>query len=426
MITMKKNMHAFKPGRRNFLKGFGILAAGSVATAGGKAGAVMGTARRPIRVGVLLPGSKMYPAMAKSLENGVRTWLDSQKADTGMRPVELVVEHIDHRSSTAVDRAGVLLTRHKVDVVMAFVGYHTAQALWPVFGDTNVPLITADMGANMHTELPGNSQVFHHSLQYWQGSYALGQWAAANLGTRGLINTSFYDSGYDGIAAFRHGFEAAGGEVLATHVTDAPPNFDTVVPPVEDIEKLSPDFVFAAYSDASAITYVRAYHDLGLAAKIPLIGPGFLSAEHNLGAQDDAATGIQTAFAWSPMLTTPGNVAFMKQYITRTGQQADAFALLGYETIQMITTALKASGGDLWSRADFSAALARVTIESPRGRVAMNPDTRTSVGPVYLRRVEGRSNAVVTPLHISQPDIDALLAQISPMRSGWTNTYLCA
>ena len=365
---MKKDMHAFKPGRRNFLKGFGIVAAGSVAATGKAAGAVMGSASaRPVRVGVLLPGSKMYPAMAESLENGVRTWLDGQKTDKTMRPVELVVEHIDHHSSSAVNRAGVLLTRHKVDMVMAFVGYHTARNLWPVFANTNVPLITADMGANMHTEQPGNAQVFHHSLQYWQGSYALGRWAAANLGTRGLVNTSFYDSGYDTIAAFRRGFEAAGGEVLATRVTDAPPNFDTVAPTVEDIEKLQPDFVFAAYSDADAITYVRAYHDFGLAAKIPLIGPGFLSAESSLGGQGDSATGIRTAFAWSPVLNTPGNVAFMKQYITRTGKQADAFALLGYETIQMITTALKASGGDLWSRAEFSAALARVSIESPGG-----------------------------------------------------------
>jgi len=421
---MKDKIHAFKPGRRKFLKSFGIVAAGSVAAAGKATGAVMGSAQRPVKVGVLLPGSKIYPDMTKNLENGARTWLDTIKPESGTRPVELVIEHIDHKISTAVDRSGVLLTRHKVDMVVAFVGYHAARSLWPVFQDTNVPLITADAGANYHTNNPEG--VFHHSLHYWKGAYALGQWAAANLGNRGVINTSFYESGYDTITAFRKGFETAGGEVLETHVTDAPPNFDAVTPPVEEIEKLAPDFVYASYGDPDAITYVHAYHASGLAAKVPLIGPGFLAGETSLGAQADTAEGIHTAFAWAPMLENPKNVAFMKEYVTRCGMQADGFALLGYETMQLVTTALQHSGGDLWDRKAFSRVLAGVKIESPRGTIAMNPDTRVTSGNVYLRRVQGRQNMVLTTLTVSETELAEMIAGLDPLRSGWINTYMCA
>ena len=56
----------------------------------------------------------------------------------------------------------------------------------------------------------------------------------------------------------------------------------------------------------------------------------------------------------------------------------------------------------------------------------MNPDTRTSAGPVYLRRVAGRANTVVAPLTVPQADLDALTASMETLRSGWTNTFLCA
>nr|PZN31347.1 MAG: hypothetical protein DIU80_06230 [Chloroflexota bacterium] len=72
-------------------------------------------------------------------------------------------------------------------------------------------------------------------------------------------------------------------------------------------------------------------------------------------------------------------------------------------------------------------ALGRATFDGPRGRVTMDPATRSAVSPIYLREVRstprGLANAVLAEL--PHPADDERLAAVrTSVLSGWQNAYL--
>src|SRR5262249_55244148 len=150
-------------------------------------------------------------------------------------------------------------------------------------------LLVSDAGADAVEPVRGGGSVFFDSLGYWQASWAMGDWAARNLGRRAVVAASLYESGYDSLYAFQPGLEEAGGEGVETCVTHVPPATHDTGRAIAAIRRAVPDFVFAAYSGQPAVDFVRAYADSGLARRVPLAGSSFLVDETLLPAMGAAA-----------------------------------------------------------------------------------------------------------------------------------------
>jgi branched-chain amino acid transport system substrate-binding protein len=130
--------------------------------------------------------------------------------------------------------------------------------------------------------------------------------------------------------------------------------------------------------------------------------------------------------AWSPGLGTGANRAFQSAFAFGTGRSADAFAVLGYDTAQLILNAAEAAGGD--TADTLRAALGTAQFEGPRGQITMDTATQDSAGPLFLREVQqtgtGFHNIVVGELGaIANHDVRVEAAR-SDLRSGWLNAYL--
>src|SRR5207237_597514 len=69
-----------------------------------------------------------------------------------------------------------------VDAVVAGVTTPVAARLTGVFADAGVPLFVANVGGHLVRPSDRSPGVLHLSLGYWQASYALGRWAATNVG----------------------------------------------------------------------------------------------------------------------------------------------------------------------------------------------------------------------------------------------------
>src|SRR5206468_2804538 len=97
-----------------------------------------------------------------------------------------------------------------VDVLVAAISSPVANLLAPLSRERKIPLIVANAGGHLEPPAPDNPFVLHNSLHYWQASYAMGTWLARSSRSA-FIASSFADSGYDALFAFRAGFEAGGG-----------------------------------------------------------------------------------------------------------------------------------------------------------------------------------------------------------------------
>jgi branched-chain amino acid transport system substrate-binding protein len=407
--------------RREFLRlaglGAGAVLVGAGATAPGKAaaaGLLPATTGATPKVGVLLPQSTVAPQLAAGFLAGLRL-----AGAVNLVPVTL-------GSGQAATQARQLLETEQAGVLVGMVNARDAAQIGALAAAHNTVLLATGLGENVPRQGEDHPAVFRHTLGLWQAHWALGAWAARTLGRRAVIASAWYESGYDALYSFQAGFESAGGQVVATHITHGPvgPNGLAALP--GQINKARPDFVFAAYSGAAAAEFAQAYSAAGLAARLPLLGAAFLADEALLATLGATANGLKTALGWSPTLATADNQAFGKAYLAATGRTPDAFALLGYEAGRIVLASVRSSGLGITS-ANPAKALTGLRLQSPRGLLALDTATRTFGGPLYLREVQqgsgGLQNTVLATLPAPAGDkqIAALAASVP---TGWLNTYL--
>jgi branched-chain amino acid transport system substrate-binding protein len=314
--------------RRDFLRLAGLAVGGLVASGltapAASARSLIGSPRIGTagRVGLLLPTSTLHPDLVRNFLAGL------QLADAG-HVLDLVVRETGAGAPNAYEAAQQLINKEGVQRLVGMVDALTLSYLRNTLEARQATLLAVSLGENLSRLTKADARVTVHSLDLVQSAVAFGTWAARSLGRTAVLAASCYDSGYDAFAAFRLGFENAGGRVLHTAITHQPSGGPTVAATLDAIAKARPAFVYASYAGPAAVEWVRAYSQAGLAGSIPLAGSAFLAHESLFAAQGKAAQGILTA--------APTQADFAHAYEAQTGRTADLLALLGYETARLLT-----------------------------------------------------------------------------------------
>lgn len=380
-----------------------------------------------LRLGVLLQRSSVYPQMGSNLLAGMNLFFDQRQRSLDGPQIELVTAEIGV-SSMRADQEVNKLFKQRVDLAVGMFNPCMAGTLRSRFAANQTPLVAVHVGENMLRPGKHDEWIFHNSLSTWQSAWAMGAWAANHMGTRAVVASSFYDSGYDSLYAFRRGFESAGGTISDSLVTHLPHDPNALQRAIATIKQVGPDFVYGAYCGKPALNFVQAYAEAGLPGQVPLVGSPFMVDEYLLPEHSTAALGIKSCLPWAAGLNTAENRSFSTTFRARMGQAPDAFALLGYETARLITEAAFATGGD--TQGDkFATALAGVQFQSPRGSWRMDAASRTPSTPLYLREVQ-RHAGVVSNIVLSElpppSELNGSLTELqSSPKTGWVNPYMC-
>jgi branched-chain amino acid transport system substrate-binding protein len=215
----------------------------------------------------------------------------------------------------------------------------------------------------------------------------MGGWAAANVGTKAAISVPDYAAGENNITGFTNSFEAAGGEIVLVQKTPFP-NMGDPAPFMAELADAGADLVYSFYSGGAAVTFVNAYNAFGLSGQLPLLGAGFMTEEDVLPAQGDAARGIRTTLHWSFVLDNAENNAFKEAYRTRTGKDANVFAVQGYDTARVIAQMLGAVDGNTADVDAMIASLDGLSFASPRGPFSLDANSQAPKHNIYLREVQ--------------------------------------
>ncbi|MGA7730025.1 MAG: ABC transporter substrate-binding protein [Chloroflexia bacterium] len=427
MSVEEKNWTAKNYSRRRFLANAAKLAGAALAypvlsTPLASAGKPPASASKGTRkVGVLLPSSASYSGVVTSFLAGMNLYLQA----ANRQDVALVVPEACSPMQSC-QKAETLLKAERIDLIAGMLTPNMAASIAPFLEASNAVFVASTLGENLPRTAQRNPHIFHYTLGLWQANWALGRWSALNLGRRALVASSFRDSGYDMLYAFQAGFESAGGRVLASEITHRPQDRAGVGSLISRIQATRPDVVFASYYGQSAIELLSAYDKAGLAASIPLVGTAYLTDAPVLAAVGRAAMGVRTAFSWAPGLSTHENDSFARAYGSATGKAPNGFALLGYETANLVVGALDRSA---MSGSSLREAIASASFVGPRGQVSMDSHTQSTVGPLYMRQVRyaggALDNVVIGELD-AVAERDSRVARLaSSQKTGWLNTYLC-
>ena len=382
---------------------------------------------KPFRIGVVLPESQRYPALASSMLAGLKLAFAERGNLVGGRQAELLPAIYGDRVAGATRQARALILEQDVDLLVGVMSSAATAPLHDLLQAHQVPLILTNAGANVVRQRGQGPYIFRISLNDWQANWAVGAWAASHIGKTAFIATSFYESGYDSSYLFARGLERAGGTVLGRHITHVPRQTDTFTPMLAAIRQANPDFVYAAYSGQQAQDFMRAYASANLAGRVPLVGSGFLLDDSLLAQYGQTALHSISGLTWAPTLDIPQNNAFTSAYHAAAGQPADPFAVLGYDAGRLIADAVDATAGKTRSRGQLLKALRTRELSSPRGSLVMNQQAQSSATPIYIREVR-RHQGALSNIAIARIDsmagLDEAAAIRASIKSGWLDAYL--
>ena len=342
----------------------------------------------PLKVGLMLPYSGTYAAIGTAIENGFKLYVQEQGGKLGGREIQYFKVDDESEPSKATDNVNKLIKRDAVDVLVGSVHSGVALAMAKAAKDNNTLLVIPNAGADAITGPMCGANIVRSSFSNWQPGYAMGVVAAQKGVKRAMTITWNYAAGAESTKGFTEGFEKGGGKVIK--------DLNLPFPNVEfqalltEIAAQKPDAVYAFFAGGGAVKFVKDYAAAGLNKTIPLYGPGFLT-DGTLEAQGASAQGMLTTLHYADDLNTPKNTAFRKGYALAYKSQPDVYAMQGYDAAQILGAGLKAVNGDIAKRDQLSAAMRKVTVDSPRGKFTISP-AGNPVQDIYLREVKGNNN----------------------------------
>lgn len=343
-----------------------------------------------IKVGFMLPFTGTYAALGSAIENGFRLYVDEQGGKLGGREIEFVKVDDESDPAKATDNVNKLIKRDSVDVIIGTVHSGVAMAMAKAAKDSGTILIVPNAGADAVTGPMCAPNIFRSSFSNWQPAFAMGEVAAKRGHKKAITITWKYAAGEESVNGFKEAFEKNGGQVVK-QLTLPFPNVEFQAL-LTEIAAAKPDAVYSFFAGGGAVKFVKDYAGAGLNKNIPLYGPGFLT-DGTLEAQGDAAQGMLTTLHYADGLNTPRDNAFRLGYAKAYKLQPDVYAVQGYDAAQMLAIGLAAVKGDVSKKAEFTAALEKAKIDSPRGAFTISK-AHNPVQDIYLRKVEGKVNQV--------------------------------
>ena len=346
----------------------------------------------PIKVGLMLPYSGTYASLGNMIESGFKLYVQEQGGKLGGREIQYFKVDDESEPSKATDNVNKLIKRDQVEVLVGTVHSGVALAMAKAAKDSKTLLIIPNAGADAITGAMCAPNIVRSSFSNWQPGYAMGVVAGQKGVKRAMTLTWNYAAGAESVKGFTQGLEKGGGKVIK--------DLNLPFPNVEfqalltEIAAQKPDAVYSFFAGGGAVKFVKDYAAAGLNKTIPLYGPGFLT-DGTLEAQGAAAQGMLTTLHYADNLDTPRNNNFRKAFALAYKANADVYAVQGYDAAQILGAGLKAVGGDLAKRDQLSAAMRKVTVDSPRGKFTISP-AGNPVQDIYLREVKGNNNEFVS------------------------------
>ena len=343
-------------------------------------------AQEPIKVGAVLEVTGPFASIAKQIENGMRLYMARNGDTVAGRKIELIVKDSTGAQPEVAKRLVTeLVTRDKVDFVVGFGLTPNAMAAAPVVTEAKVPTII--MNAATSAIVSKSPYMARVSMTLPQVTMPIAQWAIKNNIKKVYSLVADYGPGLDAEATFKKNFTGAGGTLVGEVRTPLKnPDFG---PFIQRIKDAKPEAVFIFLpAGEQGISFMKGYRERGLAeAGIRVIGPGDVVEDDIIEAIGDAALGAVTTHHYSAAHDSQINRDYVKAYTAMFKMRPNFMSVGGYDGMAVVYEVVKKLNGKM----DPDKAMEIIKgmkIDSPRGPIQIDPNTRDVVQTVYVRKVE--------------------------------------
>ncbi len=365
---------------RRMVIGVGGLVAALLVTAAA-------SAQQTIKIGLIMPYSGQFADTATQMDNAIKLYM-KQKGDTvAGKKVELIRKDTGGVAPDVAKRlAQELIVRDKADLLAGFILTPNALAVGDVSAEAKKFMVVMNAAtAIITTKSP---YMVRTSVTIPQLVETFGTWAGKGGIKQAYTMVSDYGPGHDAEQGFQRGLKEAGGEIVGSvRFPVANPDFSPFVQRAKDV---NPDAIFIFVpGGVQPASIGKALAERGVdPRKTKILGQGELTEDEARRSMGDASIGIITVYHYDHNHDSALNRAFVKAFNEAYGgRNPNIYSIGGYDGLHLIYEALKKTGGNTDADA-LIAAVKGMTWESPRGPVAIDPETRDIIQTVYIRRVE--------------------------------------
>ena len=310
------------------------------------------------------------------------------------------VPEISHRL------AQELVLQDRVDFLVGGSFSSTALAMGDVSTQAKVPLFITGASANDITaKLPYGSRVGFTGSQQ---SAPLARWALKNNIKTAFVMLVDNDGGIEAAATFDRVFAAGGGKIVGeVRVPSTNKDFSAYM---ERAKEAAPQAVFAVLLNGTGAgsAFVKSFNGSGMTKTgTKLLSTMDLVTEHNLPGLGDDALGIISAGNYSATHNSRENARFLDAYHAAKGPtDPDMLAVSAYDALGAIYKLVDAQQGNLDSDKSMQV-VKTLRLQSPRGEIAFDPDTRDIIQTMYIRRTEKHGGKIVNVELATYPMVNA-------------------
>ena len=364
--------------RRHHLITLAALSSGALLLAAGPA-----QAQDTVKVGVILPMTGPSASTGKQIEGAIKLWQQQTGGKAGGKKIEVVIKDDAGVADTTRRLAQELVVNDKVVALAGFGLTPLALATAPIATQSKTPMVVMAAATSMITE--SSPYIVRTSFTLPQAAVSIAEWAAKNKIKKVVTLVTDFGPGNDAEKFFVSQFQLNGGVVadkLRTPLRS--PDFAPVLQKVRDA---SPDALFVFLPSGQGAQFMKQFGERGLdKAGIKLIGTGDITDDDQLNDMGDVALGVVTSQHYSAAHPSPMNKKFVADFQAMNKFRPNFMAVGGYDGMRLIAKGLegsKGAGGDA-----LLAAMKGQILESPRGQILIDGQTREIVQDIYTRRVE--------------------------------------
>jgi len=355
------------------------------------AGCVLASAvagEEPIRVGMILEMSGPFADIGRQLLNGARAYVKAHGDSVAGRKIELIVKDTTGASPEIAKRlAQQLIVSDKVDFLAGFGLTPNALAVAPVATEAKKPMIVMNAATSVITTR--SPYIARVSMTLPQVTAPLAAWAARNGVKEAYTLVSDYGPGIDAETTFKKAFTAAGGKIVGDiRVPLRNPDFAPFLQRIKDARPAAV-FIFLPAGE-QPVAFMKGFAERELdKAGIRLIATGDVTEDGTIEVMGDTPLGVVTSHHYSVAHDSPQNRAFLKAWadIAGAGARPNFMAVGAWDGMAAIYEVARRLNGNIDGDKAMDV-LKGLKLDSPRGPITIDPETRDVVQTMYIRRVQ--------------------------------------
>jgi branched-chain amino acid transport system substrate-binding protein len=381
--------------RRKFLAG---TAAGTAAATVGMPAIAQGV---PFKIGLLTVKTGPLAQGGIQMEQGISTLLKQKNNTFAGRKIEFISADTGGNPAGAKTKAQELVERDKVNVILGPLAAFELLAITDYVRDNATPLISLAAAEDV-TQRKANPFVIRPSSTSAQCCQPMGDYAAKELKfKRAATISEDFAFGYEQMAGFQRVFEDAGGKVVKKLWPPlVTPDYTPFISQIGNV-----DVVFNGFAGSNPVKFMRAYQDLGLKGKVPLLAGWTAMDDALLKSLGEEAVGVISGHWYSADGQSASNKQFVadmqKEFQVLPGGYSAGMYIAG----QCVEAAIKALDAKADDRKAFAEALHKVSLtDTPRGPLKFD-HLGNAVGDVFIRKCERKDGKLVNTIIKTYPNV---------------------